>query len=243
MILFEPMNNKVTIIIPTCKEIEGMKKIMPQIKQEWYDQIIVIDASSNDGTEEYARSMGYEFYTQKTFGLKNAYIEVFDKVRNDIVIAFSPDGNSIPELIPQLTSKLLEGDGYDMVTASRYKDGAKSDDDDWITAFGNWLFTKTINFVHNAKYTDAMVMYRAFRKNIFYDLDLHKHSTYWPEKIFFTDVCIMPILSIRAAKRKLRVADIPGDEPARIGGERKLQVVRWGLSYMTQVFTEKFFWK
>jgi hypothetical protein len=51
---------------------------------------------------------------------------------------------------------------------------------------------------------------------------------------------VEPILSARAAKRRLRTADIACPEPPRIGGERKLQVVRWGLGYMTQVICERF---
>ena len=60
---------------------------------------------------------------------------------------FSPDGNSIPELIPNLISKMKED--HDMVIVSRYLDDAKSDDDDIITRFGNWLFTKTIKEITN----------------------------------------------------------------------------------------------
>lgn len=44
---------------------------------------------------------------------------------------------------------------YDMVIVSRYLDGAKSEDDDVITAFGNWLFTKTVNFLRGGHYTFA----------------------------------------------------------------------------------------
>ncbi len=233
--------DKVTVIVPTYNEIDGLKTFLPLVKKEWYDQLIIIDGNSTDGTVEYAKEMGYTVYTQKSFGLKNAYIEIYDKVENGIVVAFSPDGNSIPDVIPQLVAKVKEGN--EMVIASRYKDGAKSYDDTLVTGFGNWMFTSLINLFHNASYTDAMVMYRGWRKNVFYDLDLHKHSTYWQEKLFFTDVCIMPIFSIRAAKRKIAMAEIGADEPARDGGVQKLQIIRWGLAYLTQVITEKFMWK
>ena len=48
-------------------------------------------------------------------------------------------------------------------------------------------------------------------------------------------------MSIRAAKAKLNISEIPGDEPPRIGGKAKLQVVRWGLAYYSQVLYEFFF--
>ena len=36
------------------------------------------------------------------------------------------------------------------VVVSRYLDGAKSEDDDIITSFGNWMFTKLINVLFAA---------------------------------------------------------------------------------------------
>ena len=74
-------------------------------------------------------------------------------------------------------------------------------------------------------------------------LDLHKDETYWPENMFLTNLSWEPILSVRCAKRKLKVTEIAGDEPGRIGGERKLQVIRWGLGYMAQVIAETVYWR
>ena len=74
---------------------------------------------------------------------------------------------------------------HDMVIASRYKDDATSADDDIVPAFGNWLFTKTINVLHGGRYTDAMGIYRAYRTQVIYDLDLDKDESYTlPEKLF-----------------------------------------------------------
>lgn len=233
---------KATLLVPTLNEIEGMRAIMPRIKREWVDQILIVDAGSTDGTLEYARENGYQVFIQKKKGLRNAYIEAMDHIEGDVVITFSPDGNSLPELIAPLAEKMEEG--YDMVIVSRYAKGAKSYDDDRITAFGNRVFTRTINFLFGAKYTDTMVMFRAWKKRIFYDLDMHKDKSYcFEEKIFNTIVGVEPLLAIRAAKRKLKCMDIPGDEPPRIGGERKLQIVRWGCAYLFEVLRELFFWR
>jgi len=232
---------KTTLLVFTLNEIEGMKQIMPRIKREWVDEIIVVDGGSTDGTVEYAVKNGYTVYIQKKKGLRYAYIEVMRYVKGDIVITFSPDGNSIPELIPPLIEKMQEG--YDMVIVSRYLDGAKSYDDDLITGFGNWMFTNLINIIHGAKYTDAMVIFRAWKKEVFYQLDLDKDESYtFEEKIFFTTVGIEPLLSIRAAKKKLKIAEIPGDEPPRIKGKRKLQILRWGAAYLWEVIREAFIW-
>ncbi len=233
---------KVTLLIPTLNEVNGMKAIMPKIRKEWYDQLLIIDGQSTDGTIEYAKEAGYPIVIQKKKGMRNAYMEALPHVTGDVILTFSPDGNSIPELIPDCIAKMKEG--YDMVIVSRYAQGAKSYDDDAVTAFGNKLFTTSINLLHGGHYTDAMVIYRAYKKQLIYDLDLDKDSSYErEEKLFKTNISWEPLLSIRCAKRKLKVADIPGDEPAREGGERKLQVLRWGAAYMFEVIREIFVWK
>jgi glycosyltransferase involved in cell wall biosynthesis len=233
---------KITLLVLTLNELEGMKTIMPKVKQEWLDQIIIVDGGSTDGTIEWAREHGYEVYVQKRPGFRHAYNEVMPLVKGDVIITFSPDGNSIAELIPSLVDKMKEG--YDMVIVSRYLGNAKSEDDDVVTGFGNWLFTNTVNLLHGGHYTDAMVIYRAYKKQIVYDLELNKDDGYaLAEKLFRTRISWEPLLSVRAAKRKLRITEIPGDEPPRIGGERKLKILKWGAAYYFQFFRELFCWR
>lgn len=230
---------KATLLIPTLNEIVGLKAIMPRVKENWNDQIIFVDGNSQDGTVQYLEEQGYEHYVQKTTGLKNAYIEVLDKIKGDIVVTFSPDGNCLPEHLPELLAKMKQG--YDMIIVSRYKGKAKSYDDDIVTSFGNWLFTFTVNFLFKARYTDVMGIYRAFKKDLIYSLKLNEESSYRSyEKFFFTKISWEPLLSVRAALAKLNIGEIPGDEPARLGGVRKLQVIRWGLAYYLQFFFEYF---
>lgn len=226
----------------TLNEVNGMKAIMPQIDRSWVDQIIIVDGGSTDGTIEWAKEKGYEVYIQKQRGFRHAYTEVWPLIRGDGVITFSPDGNSVPTAIPELVSKMKEG--YDMVIASRYLGDAKSHDDDAVTAFGNWLFTRTVNLLHGGRYTDVMVIFRAYRKDLVQELGLDQDEAYeLPEKLFGTKISWEPLLSVRAAKQKLKVTEIPADEPARIGGERKLQVLKWGACYYFQFIRELWFWK
>ena len=233
---------KTTLLVMTLNEIDGMKAIMPQIKPEWCDQIIVVDGGSTDGTIEWAKENGYFVYVQKKPGFHHAYNEVLPFVEGDVLITFSPDGNSVAQLIPDLVRKMAEG--YDMVIASRYLGPAKSEDDDVVTAFGNWLFTRTVNLFFGGKYTDVMVIFRAYRKQLVYDLELTSEEGFrMAELLFGTKISWEPLLSVRAAKRKLKVTEIPGDEPARIGGERKLQLFRWGGAYYFQFIRELFFWR
>jgi glycosyltransferase involved in cell wall biosynthesis len=232
----------VTLLIPTLNEVIGMREIMPRIQRDWVDQILILDGGSTDGTIEYARDHGYELHIQTQPGIRQAYMEVLPKIRGEILLTFSPDGNSIPELIPPLIAKMNEG--FDMVIVSRYLRGAKSDDDDRLTGFGNWLFTRTVNLLHGGHYTDVMVIYRAYRTRLVAELELNEDRWYrTPEKLFRTRISWEPMLSARASRRKLKLAEIPGDEPPRIGGERKLQVWKWGAAYYFQFWRDFLLWR
>lgn len=218
---------RISLVIFTLNEIDGMKAIMPRIKRGWYDELIIVDGGSTDGTIEYARECGYFIFVQKEKGAGGAFIEAIEKVTGDIVIVFSPDGNSIPEKIPDLIEKMKEG--YDLVIASRYLKGAKSYDDDVITAFGNWMFTSLMNLLFRSKYTDVLVMFRAFKKEIVKSLGVDTKTPSWGS-----------LMLIRATKRKLKVTEIPADEPPRIGGVRKMKPLING-SYELFMFLKEFF--
>jgi glycosyltransferase involved in cell wall biosynthesis len=231
-----------TLLILVLNEIDGMRVIMPQINRDWVDQILIVDGRSTDGSLQYAQEHGYEVYVQDPPGPRQAYMKALPHIRGDVVITFSPDGNCVPDRIPPLLDKMEEG--YDMVVVSRYMKSAKSADDTMLTAFGNWLFTGTINRLFGGKYTDAMGIYRAFKTSLIKDLELDQdrwHRT--PERLFFTRISWEPMLSARAAQRKLKICEIPGDEPARIGGVAKLQPFRWGAAYYFQFLRDFLLWK
>lgn len=233
---------KVTLLVLTLNEIDGMQVIMPRIDPSWCDQILVLDGGSTDGTVEWAREQGYQVYIQKQKGFRHAYFEGLPYIEGDTIITFSPDGNTVPEEIPTLIEKMHEG--YDMVIGSRYLDDAKSDDDDWLTGFGNWLFTRTVNFLYGGHYTDVMVIFRIYKKSLIHELGLDRDDAYeLPEKLFFCKISWEPLMSVRALKKGKKVGEIPADEPERIGGVRKLRIFRWGAAYYFQFWRELWFWR
>ena len=233
---------KVSIVALTLNEAEGVRAILPRIRPEWYDQLVVVDGGSTDGTVEWCRAHGYQVISQRRPGIRFAYLDALPELTGDIIVTLSPDGNCDPKFIPEMIAKVREG--YDLVIGSRYLGDARSDDDDLVTGFGNWLFTRTVNRLHGGAYSDVMVIYRAFRRGLIDDLCLTADDTYrLPERLFGTTISWEPIMSVRALKAKKRIAEVATGEPERIGGKRKLQIVRWGAAYYFQFWRELWFWQ
>src|SRR5580658_1752749 len=103
------------------------------------------------------------------------------------------------------------------------------------------MFTRIVNLLNGGRYTDAMVIYRAYRTRLIRELELDQDRWYrTPEKLLGCTISWEPMMSGRVARRKLKYAEIPGDEPLRISGERKLQIWKWGASYYYQFFRDFF---
>ena len=167
---------KVALIAPTINEIDGLRAVF-QTAQRIAREIIVVDLNSTDGTVEYCKEHGYKVHRQQSRGYGAGILEGLAQTDADIIIEFPPDGSSPPDRIADLLAKISEG--YDLVIGSRYRDGAKSYDDDMITHFSNWLFTAIINVLFGAHYTDTLVGFRAYRRSAHNRLGLSTRGLSW----------------------------------------------------------------
>ncbi len=216
---------KITLVIPTLNEIDGLKLMIPRIDQSLFDEILVIDAKSTDGTVEYIQTIkNINLITQQSVGLTGAMIEAINIVKTDYVIEFSPDNNCTPEELPEIVKRIKEG--YDIVVISRYLDDAISEDDTLITGIGNWMFSKMIRYLGNFPITDALTMYRGYKVSIVKDPLFIKYLS--------TGHIFEPLISAYGNLMNYKYIEIPGTEHKRIGGEaitdNKLNVIKAGLS-------------
>ena len=46
------MTFKTTLLVMTLNEVDGTKVILPQIKKDWCEQIIIVDSGSTNGAIE-----------------------------------------------------------------------------------------------------------------------------------------------------------------------------------------------
>ena len=220
-----------TVIIPTKNEVIGVEKILPQVKKEWADEWIVMDGNSKDGTVDAAKKLNFNVIQQTGKGAGNAYREGVKHAHSENVLFFSPDGNCKPEYIPKLIKKLEEGN-YDVVQISRFGKFGSSDDDSLLTAFGNQMFTFLVNIFFGGHLTDVLYGYKIVKKKVFQDLNLDAEFLTLEQQI-----------SIRTSKFGLKITEIYGNEPARVGGERKMVPYIVGSQLIKQIIKEFIFWK
>ena len=103
---------KTTLLVMALNEIDGMKAIMPQVRPDWVDQILVCDGGSTDGTVAWAREQGYDVVEQTRPGIRWGYIEALPRIRGDAVITFSYlfTGGAAPVLPSPSATSYAPGD-------------------------------------------------------------------------------------------------------------------------------------
>lgn len=223
----------IALLLPTLNELQGLKATVQFIDRTLVDEIIVVDGGSRDGTIEYALEIGLTIVTQLRPGLHFAIYDIAHALPYDCLIEFSPDGNCKAEQLPELVAKLREG--YDQVVVSRYLDHAVSEDDHFVSALGNWLFSRLMRPLARFPITDALNIYRGYSRKIILDEDFG---------FYMKGPVLEPLVTGMCALRGLRATEIPGDEPLRIGGVTKRSILYNGslvLLMITRLYVRKFF--
>ena len=159
---------KKTLVMYTMNEIEGVKGIFEKIPIDLFDQFIVMDNHSNDGTVEFLEEHDVNVIQQKNPGRTNPLIEAIEHASGDIIVNLSSDGNENPEDIPKILKKFEEG--YEMVTASRFLPESKVDVEDdklRIRVFGNKICAMLVNLCWGTNVTDTTNALRGFTKSCY----------------------------------------------------------------------------
>ena len=199
---------KKTLVLYTMNEIQGIKSIFDKIPIHLFDQFFVMDNHSDDGTVKFLEERGVRVIQQKKPGRTNALIEAVGYAIGDIIVSLSSDGNEKPEDIPKILEKFDEG--YEMVTASRFLPDSKvdvGDDKLRIRVFGNRLCAFLVNACWGTNVTDTTNGLRGITKSCYKRTKLNTFSNTEHFQ-----------LTIRCAKLKIKITEVPTEELPRIGG-------------------------
>jgi len=217
---------KSLLVIPTLNEIDGMKQVISKINHDWVDEILIVDGGLIDGTIEEAKKQNINVLMQTTKGSHGAAIlDAFNSSDADYLLMFGADGNNEPEEIPKMLSKIKEG--YDQVINSRFSKTSKNDDAGLIDGFGNRMFTFFANLFFGGNLPDTLSSSRAITRKAWDEIKM--------DELGLSNVYQ---ISIRGMIKKQKIFSLAANEPARVGGERKMHRIPTGIQLSLRLLKE-----
>lgn len=213
----------IQIVIPAYNEEETIADVLKRIPSELsgykIEPLIVVDGST-DNTDKIVERMGYRYVKHVlNLGQGDALRTGFEiALENgaDIIVTMDADGQHLPEELERVIKPIINGEA-DFVIGSRFL--GKFEKESNIRYIGIKFFTWLINLLTGIKITDCTSGYRAFSAEALKKLELREDRFNAPELI------------IDAAKKGLRIKEVPVTIVRRKGGQTKKPRLgyAWGL--------------
>jgi len=174
-------------------------------------EMIVVDNGCSDRSAEIARGLGARVVEEPRRGYGNAYLRGLGEAAGDYIVIADADGTYPLETIPRFVEPLMRGEA-DFVIGTRLKGrilpGAMPLSHRYI---GNPLLSGVLNLLFRAGVSDAHCGMRAFTKRALARLRLKT-----PGMEFASEMVI------EAARKGLRIVEIPIEYRPRAGGRPKM---------------------
>ena len=199
------------VIIPALDEGEAIGDVVRAIPRAVVDEIIVVDGGSRDDTVARARKAGARVVIVPRSGYGAACLAGARSAgRGCGVIAFMDgDGSDDPTELARILAPIAAGE-QDFVIGSRLRGEREAGSMAAHQAFaGRWIGL-AIRFLYGVQYTD-MGPLRAIRRDALEALGMQERSYGWNLE-----------MQMRAARRGLRILELPVRHRNRAGGVSKV---------------------
>jgi len=217
----------VTVVFPALNEEGVVGRTISQVPIKKIEElgvkveILVVDNASDDNTSGEAKKAGARVVLEEKRGYGNAYQRGFNEAVGDIIVMLDADGTYPAEEIPQFIKPLLE-DKADFVIGSRLKGNIQPGAMPALHRYiGNPFLTGVLNLLFKAGISDSHCGMRAFTKEAF-----HKMNLKAPGMEFASEMVI------EAARKKLKIVEVPIEYRARGGGKPKLSSFEDGWRHL-----------
>lgn len=209
--------SELTLIIPAKYESESLPKVLTELKYYNFKKKIILEPSDKD-TIQSVKDFDCEIIFQDQKGYGNALIKGIQNVDTEYLCIFNADGSFDPKYLNDML-KLCKD--HDYVFATRYAQGAGSDDDTLLTKFGNYFFSKLGNIFFSLKLSDILFTFILGKKLSFDRLNLESN-----------DFCLCVEIPIKAKNINQKYCEIASQERKRIAGFKKVNEFRDGLKIL-----------
>ena len=207
-----------TLVIPAKYESESLPIFLNEIRHLNFKKLVVLQDDDSATINSIKEFDNLEILYQTERGYGAALLEGIKHTSTSFFCIINADGSMNPNYLDKMLSTLKENN-LDFLFASRYeKPGGGSDDDDFITSLGNFIFTKIGNVFFSLKITDILFTYVMGKTKSFNGLELTSKD--------FT-LCVE--FPIKQNRKKLNYSTIPSYERSRIGGKKKVSAFKDGL--------------
>ncbi|MBB6004830.1 glycosyltransferase family 2 protein [Arcicella rosea] len=200
---------KIVVIIPAFNEENAVGIVIREIPKHLVAEIIVVNNNSNDQTAQIAKEAGATVLNENRQGYGWACLKGIDycKQQNilpDIAVFMDADHSDYPEEMSRLIKPIIE-QNFDMVIGSRALGKRERGSMTPQQIFGNWLATNLIKIFYGVTYTD-LGPFRAITFEKLIAMKMQDTTYGWTVE-----------MQLKAAKMKLKVAEVPVNYRSRIG--------------------------
>ena len=233
-------NRSVSLVIPAKNELASLPTVLADIP-EYIDEVIVVDGHSDDGTLEYAQrhSRVNKVVRQRSKGKGAALSAGFANASKDLVVIIDADGSMD---LGELHLFLAEFPNCGIAKGSRYLTGGGSSDLTAFRSIGNRFLTGMANRFFHQDWTDLAYGYAVFDRNLLHGLALTNYDelgSMFSHKAYGQGFEIETLMFCRAARRGIRLVEVPSYEKDRIAGASNLRAIRDGIRVLIALFVEK----
>jgi glycosyltransferase involved in cell wall biosynthesis len=220
--------SSVSVVIPVRNEAANLPEVFETIP-DWISEVVLVDGQSTDDTVAVARRLwpGIKVIRQSGTGKGDALLAGFAACSGDIIVAMDGDGSTHGSEIIHFVTALMAG--ADFVKGSRFASGGTSDDLTITRRWGNDVLKTLVNCMYGTRYSDLCYGYNAFWSR-------HLRALAIDSPGFEVEA----LMSIRAAKAKLRIHEVPSHERSRLYGSSNLRAIRDGSRILKVILRERF---
>ncbi len=150
----------VCVLLPTLDEAETVGDVVTGFREAGYENVLVIDGHSTDGTREIAEEHGARVVEQSGHGKGQAVREGIDLVDAPVVLMADADGTYLPSDADAMLEPIFAGRA-EHVVGDRFADlgdGAMPR----LNRVGNRLINRAFVSIHGRDMADVLSGYRAF---------------------------------------------------------------------------------